>query len=180
LKIARDGVLERVAAVRRAAPDAMLSIDANESWDIGLLRAVEPALWDMGVRFVEQPLPAGADAQLAGLPHRVRLCADESCHSRGDLARLAGLYDIVNIKLDKAGGLTEAAVLMQAARATGMGVMLGCMVATSLSMAPALVLAGGADFVDLDGPTWLAGDRPGGMTFAAGRVHPPAAGFWGG
>lgn len=179
LKLDRDDVLARLQAVHRAAPKAALIVDANEAWDIGLLHSLEPALWDLGVRLLEQPLPAAQDAALAGFARRVPVCADESCHTAADLPRLAGRYDYVNIKLDKTGGLTGACQLMTAARAAGFGVMLGCMVATSLSMAPAMLLAGGADVVDLDGPLWLAADRPGGMRYDQGTAYPPAPGFWG-
>jgi L-alanine-DL-glutamate epimerase-like enolase superfamily enzyme len=179
LKIAADGIVERVAAVRRAAPLARLIVDANEAWTAGILRDVLPALAELGVTMIEQPLPAGADAALRDLTSPIPICADEACHTRADLSRLAAGYSIINVKLDKAGGLGEALALIEAARRRGLGVMVGCIVATSLAMAPALLLAGLADVVDLDGPLWLATDRAPSLTFERGFVYPPAAGLWG-
>ncbi len=180
MKLDRHDILPRLQAVHRAAPNARLIVDANEGWDISLLSSLEPALWDLGVRLLEQPLPAGADQALRDFPHRVPICADESCHTAADLPRLQGLYDAVNVKLDKAGGLIAARDLLAAARQRGFMVMLGCMVASSLSIAPAMLLASEADFIDLDGALWLAEDWPGGVRYDGARLHPPAPGFWGG
>lgn len=170
----------RVAAVRDAAPRARLIVDANESWSPDHYRRLAPEMARLGVTMIEQPLPAGADAALADLPRPVPVCADESVHTAEDLAGLAGRYDLVNIKLDKTGGLTEALALATAARRAGLGVMVGCMVATSLAMAPALLVAQGAAVVDLDGPLLLARDRPGGLVYDGATVAPPPGGFWGG
>ena len=131
------------------------------------------------VALIEQPLPAGADAALATVPHLVPICADESVHDRHDLAALRGRYDAVNIKLDKAGGLTEALAMVASAEAAGFTIMIGCMVGTSLAMAPALLLAARAQYVDLDGPLLLAQDRPGGLVYDGSTVYPPAPGLWG-
>lgn len=179
LKLDRDAIVARVQAVRAAAPAARLIVDANEAWDRATLAAVVPALAALGVEVIEQPLPAADDDALAGYRGPVALCADESLHTTADVARLADGYRMVNVKLDKAGGLSEALACVRAARAAGLGVMLGCMVATSLAMAPALLLAAAADIVDLDGPLWLAEDRPHALTYRDGRVFPPAAALWG-
>ncbi|MCC7268040.1 MAG: dipeptide epimerase [Caulobacteraceae bacterium] len=179
VKVAAEGVEARVAAVREAAAGARLIVDPNESWNLDLLAYLQPALQALGVELVEQPLPAGKDAGLQGLAPLVPICADESCHVAADLPRLAGLYQAVNIKLDKAGGLTAALDLYAAARAQGFRVMVGCMICSSLGIAPALHLARDADWVDLDGPIWLQADRPGGVRIENGRLFPPAAGFWG-
>lgn len=180
MKLDRHDILPRLEAVHRAAPHARLIVDANEGWDMALLARIEPALWGLGVRLLEQPLPAGADQELRDFPHRVPICADESCHTAADLPQLLGLYDVVNVKLDKTGGLIAARDLVVAAREGGFGVMLGCMVASSLSIAPAMLLAPEADFIDLDGALWLAADRPGGVRYDGARLQPPAPGFWGG
>ena len=179
IKVSRDDVVARVRAVRDAAPAASLVVDANEGWDGPLLRAVADDLAALGVAMIEQPLPAGADRDLEGFASPVPLCADESCHSIADLAEVRHRYGMVNVKLDKAGGLTAALALADAARAAGLQVMVGCMVATSLAMAPALVLTPGATVVDLDGPLWLTEDRAPGLHFADGRVGPPDAALWG-
>lgn len=179
LKLDRDRVVERVAAVRAAAPRSRLIVDANEGWDRDLLDAVAVPLAALGVALVEQPLPAAADAALAGYRGPVALCADESFHTAADAVRLADRYRMVNVKLDKAGGLTEALACVAAARAAGLGVMIGSMVSTSLAIAPALLLAAAADVVDLDGPLWLARDRPHPLRFADGMVFPPEAALWG-
>ena len=182
LKIKLDGerVTERVAAVRAGAPGARLIVDANEAWTAETLRGSLPELARLGVELVEQPLPAGADAALAGIDRGVPVAADESCHTRADLPALAGRYDVVNIKLDKTGGLTEALALRDAASAAGFGIMVGCMLATSLAMAPALLVAQGARFVDLDGPLLLARDREPGLDYRPdGRVEPPPSSLWG-
>lgn len=179
VKLGGKGIIERMTAVRRAAPDARLIVDANEAWSPAVLKAVCPALATLGVEMIEQPLPAGEDAALTGVASPVPLCADESCHTAADLPRLTGKYAMINVKLDKAGGLTAALGLARAARTTGFEVMLGCMVATSLAMAPALLLASLARIVDLDGPLWLARDRTPPLRFRGGRVSPAPAALWG-
>lgn len=179
LKLSGDGDMERVAAVRESAPGARLVVDANEAWTAQQYGDFMETLAALGVALVEQPLPAGADEALAGLPHPVPVCADESCHTREGLADLAGRYDMVNLKLDKTGGLTEALAVRAAARSLGLGVMVGCMVGTSLAMAPAVLLAQGAEVVDLDGPLLLAADREGGLVYRGSELDPPDAGLWG-
>jgi L-alanine-DL-glutamate epimerase-like enolase superfamily enzyme len=179
LKIGGAHDLERVAAVRAAAPAAGLIVDANEALTLQSLTALAPALADLGVRLIEQPLPAGADGALEDYRGPVRLCADESLHSRTELAVCARRYGAVNIKLDKAGGLTEALALAAEARDLGLEIMVGCMVATSLSMAPALLLAQGAAVADLDGALLLARDREPGLAYDRATIFPPAPELWG-
>jgi L-alanine-DL-glutamate epimerase-like enolase superfamily enzyme len=179
LKLSGAGDLERVRAVRANAPNAALIVDANEGWTVEDYRGLVPKLAGLDVALIEQPFPAGKDAPLAELPRPVPVCADESCHTSDDLARLVGAYDAVNIKLDKAGGLTEALALRRAAEAMGLRIMVGCMVATSLAMAPALLLAQGADWVDLDGPLLLAEDRTPGLVYRGSTVDPPQPALWG-
>lgn len=179
LKLDRHAVVDRVAAVRRAAPLARLLVDANESWSRALLADVLPGLADLGVELIEQPLPADRDGELDGLTPVVPLAADESCHTPADLSRLAGRYQAVNVKLDKAGGLTTALDLVDAAERAGFQVMVGCMVATSLAIAPALLIAGRARWVDLDGPLWLRRDREHGIRFTGGVAEPPSPALWG-
>jgi L-alanine-DL-glutamate epimerase-like enolase superfamily enzyme len=179
LKIGGIGDLERVAAVRAAAPKARLVVDANEALSIKDLQALAPALADLGVKLIEQPLPAGADEALEGFESPVPLCADESLRSRSELVACARRYQCVNIKLDKTGGLTEALALAAGARALGLQIMAGCMVATSLAMAPAMILAQGAEFVDLDGPLLLERDREPGLTYLGSMIEPPAPELWG-
>ena len=179
LKLAGEGDLERVAAVRENAPDARVIVDANEGWRPNMIRHYVESLEKLHVQLIEQPLPAGADDALADRPRGIPICADESCHTMADLDRLVGLYDVVNIKLDKTGGRTEALALRHAARQAGLGVMVGCMVATSLAMAPAMLVAQGADFVDLDGPLLLAEDHRPPLRYDGSTVHPPAAALWG-
>ncbi|HEV2560098.1 MAG TPA: N-acetyl-D-Glu racemase DgcA [Microvirga sp.] len=174
-----EGDLERIAAVRRAVPEATLIADANEAWTEANLADHMAACADEGYALVEQPLPAGADGRLGTLPRPVPICADESVHDRASLERLVGLYDAVNIKLDKTGGLTEALELAAAAEARGFSLMIGCMVGTSLAMAPALVLAPRARFVDLDGPLLLARDREPGLVYEGSLVYPPSPALWG-
>jgi len=169
----------RIAAVRRAAPRAELIVDANEGWNAGNFEENARACADAGVTAIEQPLPEGRDDALLGFKHPVPICADESVHDRASLAALAGKYDAVNVKLDKAGGLTEALALSAAAQRQGLGIMVGCMVATSLAMAPALLVAQSARMVDLDGPLLLAKDRAGGLRYDGSRVYPPEPEFWG-
>ncbi len=169
----------RIAAVRRAAPKAELIVDANEGWTIDNLAQNLAACADAGVTLIEQPLPEWRDEALAGLKRPIAVCADESVHDRASLKALAGKYDAVNIKLDKAGGLTEALALAAQAQQHGYGVMVGCMVATSLAMAPAMLLAQRASIVDLDGPLLLAKDRPEGLRYVGSRAYPPDAELWG-
>lgn len=169
----------RIRAVRAAAPKAELIVDGNEGWDPARLHANFDACLEAGVKLIEQPLPAGDDAALAGLPRSILLCADESLHDRSGLAELAGRYSAVNIKLDKAGGLTEALALADEAIRSGFSVMVGCMLSTSLAMAPAMLVAQQASFVDLDGPLLLARDRVPGLGYDGSVVHPPDAELWG-
>ena len=179
IKLGAPGDPERIAAVRAAAPLAALIVDANEGWDARNLGTNMAACAQAGVRLIEQPLPDQRDDALASLERVVPICADESAHDRASLARLAGKYDAVNIKLDKAGGLTEALAMMAEAKRLGLATMAGCMVATSLAMAPALLLAQQADYVDLDGPLLLAKDRPDGLRYAQSLVYPPTPALWG-
>jgi L-Ala-D/L-Glu epimerase / N-acetyl-D-glutamate racemase len=179
LKLSGDGDVERVRAVRRAAPAARLIVDANEGWRERHLTEVMPALAEFGVALIEQPLPAGDDAALAAVPHPIPICADESCHTRADLDGLAGKYEAVNIKLDKAGGLTEALALAREAEARGLTVMVGCMIGSSLAMAPAMLVAQRAQFVDLDAPLLLASDRVPGLRYDGSTVYPSEPALWG-
>lgn len=180
LKLDAESPVEKVAAVRRAAPQARIVIDANEAWTLELVAAVLPRLYALGVELLEQPLPAGQDAGLASLQRTIPIAADESCHVTADLAGLCDRYDMVNIKLDKTGGLTEAHAALCEARRLGLKVFVGCMVATSLAMAPAMLLAAEADYVDLDGPLLLAKDRTGGVRVVDGLLQPCAPALWGG
>lgn len=180
LKLAGDGAdLDRVAAVRDAAPGSRLIVDANEGWKPDDLATLPDAFARLGVEMIEQPLPAGADEALIGFRSPVRLGADESAHGLEGLEELASRYQVVNVKLDKTGGLTEALAVKTRAQSLGLDVMVGCMVATSLSMAPALLLAQGADYADLDGPLLLARDREPGLVYDGGRLL-PGGGVWGG
>ena len=179
LKLGGAGDIDRVAAVREGAPGARIIVDANEGWTAADYASHAPKLARLGVAMIEQPLPAGVDAELAHLERPVPVCADEACHDRATLDALVGRYDIINIKLDKTGGLTEALALREAAREQGFEIMVGCMIATSLSMAPALLVADGAAFVDLDGPLLLAEDRAHGLRYDGARIHPPAPALWG-
>lgn len=180
LKMAGDGQdLDRVEAVRANAPEAEIIVDANESWSIENYRDLVPAFAKLRVAMVEQPFPADADEVLALLARPIPVCADESCHTRADLARLAGRYDLVNIKLDKTGGLSEALALREQALSDGFGIMVGCMIGTSLAMAPAIVAAQGARFVDIDGPLLLAEDRRPGLDFSGSLAAPSTPQLWG-
>jgi L-alanine-DL-glutamate epimerase-like enolase superfamily enzyme len=179
VKVDASAPAAQIEAVRRAAPAARLIVDPNESWNIDLLRDMQPALAALDVALVEQPLPAADDDALAGFESAVPICADESCHVAADLPRLQGRYQAVNIKLDKTGGLTEALALRAAARAGGFRIMVGCMICSSLGIAPAFLVARGAEFVDLDGPLWLEADHDGGVQSRHGALQPVAAGFWG-
>lgn len=179
IKLTGEGDLERVAAVRKAAPTSRLVVDANEAWDIAAYAKFAPALAELGVDLIEQPLHADRDRELAKVAHPVPVCADEACHDVASLAHLKGKYEAVNIKLDKTGGLTEALKLRDAARAAGFKIMVGCMVGTSLSMAPAHLVAQGAEWVDIDGPLLLAQDRAPGLVYSGSSVEPPASELWG-
>ena len=179
IKLGTPDDIPRLEAVRAGAPNSRIIIDANEGWSAEVYAALAPHLVRLGVSLVEQPLPAGQDEALIGIARPVPVCADESCHDRASLAALKGKYDVVNIKLDKTGGLTEALALRDAARAEGYGVMVGCMVGSSLAMAPATLVAQGASFTDLDGPLLLAEDRQNALEFDAMGVHPPVAELWG-
>ncbi|MBA2772183.1 MAG: dipeptide epimerase [Sphingomonas sp.] len=179
IKVDASDPAAQIRAVRTGAPDAALIVDPNESWDQAILEAMQPVLAEAGVDLLEQPVPACADAWLEGFVPDVPICADESVHVAADLATVAERYQLVNVKLDKAGGLTAALQLAHAARASGLGLMTGCMVSSSLSIAPALHIARMSDFVDLDGPFWLLEDRPGGVKNDDGILVPPTAGFWG-
>ena len=179
VKLNDDRPVERIAAIREARPDARLVVDVNEGWDVEQLRACAPRLAELGVSMIEQPLKRGEDAALAGYDAPLPLCADESCLHLGDLESCASRYRMINIKLDKCGGLTHGLALAAAARERGMGVMVGCMGGTSLSMAPSHVLAQVADFVDIDGPLLLRNDRLGGFVYERGFASIPERPFWG-
>jgi len=179
LKIGAVDHLDRIEAVRTAAPRARLVVDANEALTFEDLRRLAPELARLEVKLLEQPLPAGEDAALEGWTSPVPLCADESLHTRAELAACARRYAAINIKLDKAGGLTEALALKAEAQARGLEIMAGCMVATSLAMAPALLVAQGARFVDLDGPLLLARDREPGLPISGALIEPPPPELWG-
>lgn len=179
IKLAGEGDKARLAAVRAGAPESTLIVDANESWDEETLGRRLAACADFGVALIEQPLPAGRDEALARAAHPVPICADESVHDRGSLAPLKGRYDAVNVKLDKTGGLTEALALARAAQDMGFSIMAGCMVGTSLAMAPAVLVGQLASFVDLDGPLLLARDRAPGLLYEGSTLMPPAPELWG-
>jgi L-Ala-D/L-Glu epimerase len=182
IKLGGDGGwqvdVERVAAVRRAAPDARLTVDANEAWGGADIERIAAQLARHNVELIEQPVPAGQDALLDGVRSSVALAADESCHDRATLDAIIGRYSHINIKLDKAGGLTEAHALVHAARARGLGVMTGCMLSTSLGIAPAFYIAMQGEYADLDGPL-LIEDRAGGLRFEHSDVWPPEVALWG-
>lgn len=169
----------RIRAVRAAAPAAKLIVDPNESWDQSLVERMQAVLAEANVALLEQPVSSDADAWLEGFTPTVPICADESVHVAADLQTIARRYQVINVKLDKTGGLTAALELAQAARPAGLGLMTGCMISSSLSIAPALHIARASDFVDLDGPFWLAEDRPGGVRGEGGMLVPPDPGFWG-
>ncbi len=179
LKLGGEGDLERVAAVRRAAPDARLIADANEGWAGLDVERMCHAMAAHGLELIEQPLPAGADQDLRHVRSPVPLAADESCHDRGDLGAVVGKYRFINLKLDKCGGLTEALALIHAARQRGLGLMTGCMLSSSLGVAPAFYAAMHGAFADLDGPLLLAQDRAGGLRFDGSDIAPPEVEFWG-
>ena len=179
VKLGAAGDEARIAAVRAAAPKATLIVDANEGWNAGNLKSNLAACAAAGVVLIEQPLPAGGDGLLASVSRIIPVCADESVHDRASLQVLIGKYDAVNIKLDKAGGLTEGLAMAAAARAQNFSIMVGCMVATSLSMAPAMLVAQMAQFVDLDGPLLLERDRPRGLVYQDSLVYPASPALWG-
>ena len=179
VKLGAANDAERIAAVRRAAPKAELIVDANEGWSESVLERNLAACAEAGVTLVEQPLPQGHDAKLAQITRTIAVCADESVHNRASLDALSGKYDAINVKLDKAGGLTEALALAMEAEHRGFVVMVGCMVATSLAMAPAMLVAQRARIVDLDGPLLLAKDRPHGLRFEGSVAYPPEPSLWG-
>jgi L-alanine-DL-glutamate epimerase-like enolase superfamily enzyme len=179
VKLGADGDADRIGAVRNAAPNATLIVDANEGWNEGNLASNIAACVQARVALIEQPLPAGNDQALAGINRAIPICADESVHDHVSLPALAGKYDAVNIKLDKAGGLTEALAMVAEAELQQFTIMAGCMVATSLAMAPAVLLAQGARFVDLDGPLLLSKDRSEGLRYEGSLVYPPSTALWG-
>ena len=179
IKVDAERPAARIAAVRAAAPGAVLIVDPNESWDRALVEAMQPVLAETGIALLEQPVAAGSDSWLEEFAPAVPICADESVHVADDLDEVARRYQAVNVKLDKAGGLTAALDLARAARTRGLAVMSGCMVCSSLSIAPALHVAALSDFADLDGPLWLREDRPGGVRDQGGLLFPPERGFWG-
>ncbi|WP_299779031.1 N-acetyl-D-Glu racemase DgcA [uncultured Roseobacter sp.] len=179
IKLGTPDDMPRLEAVRAGAPNAKIIVDANEGWSAEVYADLAPHLVRLGVALVEQPLPAGEDDALIGLDRPVPVCADESCHDRASLPKLKGKYDVINIKLDKAGGLTEALALRSAGLAQGYDIMIGCMVGSSLAMAPAVLLAQGAMVTDLDGPLLLAEDRPQPLLFDEAGVHPSGRELWG-
>ncbi len=179
VKLGGAGDAERIAAVRQGAPRATLIVDANEAWSEATFEANMEACKRARVKLIEQPFPSGHDEILSGLKSAIPICADESIHDSGSLEGIAGRYDMINIKLDKTGGLTEALQLARSAQAQNIGIMVGCMVGTSLAMAPALLLAGFAHYVDLDGPLLLARDREPGLDFDGSTIHPAKPELWG-
>ncbi|KRS19903.1 N-acetyl-D-Glu racemase DgcA [Roseovarius indicus] len=179
IKLGTPDDMPRLEAVRAGAPKSKIIVDANEGWSAEVYADLAPHLVRLGVALVEQPVPAAEDDALLGMERPVPVCADESCHDRASLPGLKDKYDVINIKLDKTGGLTEALALRQAARAEGYDIMVGCMIGSSLAMAPAVLVAQGATVTDLDGPLLLAEDRDKPLTFDEAGVHPPSAALWG-
>lgn len=179
IKLGTPDDMPRLEAVRRGAPDTPIIIDANEGWTAEVYSELAPHLVTLGVKLVEQPLPAGDDDMLLEIARPLPVCADEAAHDRASLPALKGKYDVVNIKLDKTGGLTEALAMRKAAEAQGYAIMVGCMVGSSLAMAPATLIAQGVAFTDLDGPLLLAEDRAQALKFDEAGVHPPEAALWG-
>ncbi|MEM9754432.1 MAG: enolase C-terminal domain-like protein, partial [Pseudomonadota bacterium] len=179
IKLGTPDDMPRLEAVRAGAPTARIIVDANEGWTVDNYIDLAPHLLRLGVELVEQPLPAGQDDVLAEIERPLPVCADEACHDRASLPALAGKYEMINIKLDKTGGLTEALALKAAAIEAGYGLMIGCMVGSSLAMAPAILLAQGAKIVDLDGPLLLAEDRTPPMRYDASGAHPAPVELWG-
>lgn len=178
-KLGGEGDVARIEAVRKGAPKSRIIVDANEGWTAQSYKELAPVLLRLGVEMVEQPMPAGDDAVLAELDRVLPVCADESCHDRASLPDLVSKYDMINIKLDKTGGLTEALALRDAGLKMGFEIMVGCMVGTSLGMAPATLVAQGAAFTDLDGPLLMAKDRDHGLEYDEQGVHPPTPALWG-
>lgn len=176
---AGEGDMDRIAAVRRARPDATLICDANEGWSVAQLSSFADPLKRAGVSMIEQPCKEGEDEGLRGLKYPIPICADESCHTAGDVEKLIGKYDLVNVKLDKAGGITGALALVAAAQKHKMGIMTGCMLGTSLAMAPGVLAGQAATYVDLDGPLALKQDRPHPLIFSGGKVAPASPALWG-
>ncbi len=179
IKLNHDRPVERVAAIRDARPDARMFVDVNEGWDFAMLKAVAPELEKLGIIMIEQPLKRGRDAELEGYDSPLPLCADESCQHVGEIAQVASRYQMINIKLDKSGGLTHGLEMAAVARDRGLDVLVGCMGGTSLCMAPHHVIAHLADLADIDGPLLLKNDRPGGFVYERGMVSLPAKPFWG-
>ncbi len=181
IKIKVDAVapLAQIRAVRQAAPEARLIVDPNEAWSPDLLVQAMPELAELRVALLEQPIPAAQSEALAAITPLVPICADEACHTAEDLPALLGRYQLVNIKLDKTGGLTGALIMLHQARAMGFGVMTGCMTASSLSIAPAMLIGAQSDFADLDGAMLMVEDRPGAMPLRDGQLWPATADFWG-
>ncbi len=179
LKLGREGDEERIDAIRRAAPKSRLIVDANEGWSEAVLPRMLAACAKARIELVEQPLPAAADDALRDIDRKVVICADESAHDAAGIRKLIGKYDALNIKLDKTGGLTGALELARAARDNDIKIMVGCMLATSLAMAPAMLLAQFAEFVDLDGPLLLKADRMPGITYEGSLMYPPPPALWG-
>ena len=179
IKVDRSDPETQIRAVRAEAPDPRIIVDPNESWTMDEVERLQPLLADLRIDLLEQPLPADDDAALEGFEPLVPIAADESAHVADDIAALRRKYQVINIKLDKTGGLTSALTLLDAARGAGLGVMTGSMISSSLSIAPALIIAAHSTFVDLDGPLWLSADRAGGVRGANGILSPPDAGFWG-
>ncbi|MEO0487081.1 MAG: N-acetyl-D-Glu racemase DgcA [Pseudomonadota bacterium] len=179
IKLGTPDDMPRLEAVRRGAPGTPIIVDANEGWTAAVYSELAPHMVRLGVQLVEQPMPVGEDDMLAEIARPLPVCADESCHDRASLAGLKGKYDVVNIKLDKTGGLTEALALRAEAEAAGYTIFVGCMVGSSLAMAPAVLVAQGAAFVDLDGPLLLAEDRDPPLRYDAAGVHPPSVDLWG-
>ncbi len=179
LKLGTPNDIPRLEAVREGAPQSTIIVDANEGWEVPTLLALKPALEKIGVALIEQPLPEAEDSALIGSGIGLPICADESCHTSDGLRDLQGKYDVINIKLDKTGGLTEALTMKRIAEDMGFTIFVGCMVGSSLGMAPATLVAQGASFVDLDGPLLLAQDRPNGLRYEGSTVYPPSNALWG-
>ena len=179
VKVGGKNDADRIRVIANAVPESRIILDANEGWREDNITENLEAAARSGIALIEQPLPAGQDEMLRNLPHYVPICADESAHVAADLVSLVGLYDVINIKLDKTGGLTEAIKMRDTALDLGFGLMIGCMVSTSLSMAPAVLLAQGAEFVDLDGPLLLEKDCPNGLVYEGSLVFPPTPELWG-
>ncbi|MCM2398587.1 dipeptide epimerase [Rhizobium sp. S95] len=179
VKLGGEGDVERIEAVRAGAPTSKIIVDANEGWSVEQYQALAPVLVKLGVTLVEQPLPAGKDDALLDIKRVLPVCADESCHDRASLAKLVGKYDAVNIKLDKTGGLTEALAMREVALVAGFDIMVGCMLGTSLAMAPAFLVAQGAPYVDLDGPLLLAADRDDPIRYDGSMMQAPSSRLWG-